>query len=47
MADVLWIDLEECIRAVDAGTLENCIAIEELQMVQRAALKTIGRANSC
>lgn len=47
VADVLWIDLEECIRAVDAGTLENCIAIEELQMVQRAALKTIGRANSC
>ena len=47
VADVLWIDLEECIRAVAAGTLENCIAIEELQMVQRAALKTIGRANSC
>ena len=46
VAGVLWMDLKECIHAVAAGTLENCIAVEELQMVQRTALKTIGRANS-
>ena len=46
VAGVLWIDLEECIRAVAAGTLENCIAIEELKMVQTTALKTIWKADS-
>ena len=35
---VLWIDLQECIERVDAGTIQNCISPEELKMVQTAAI---------
>ena len=38
---VLWIDLEECVNAVAAGTLENCISLEELKLVQETAMKCI------
>lgn len=38
---VLWIDLEECVNAVAAGTLENCISLEELKLVQSTAMKCI------
>ena len=34
---VLWIDLEECIERVAAGTIQNCISLEELNLVQAAA----------
>ena len=34
---VLWIDLQECIDRVKAGTLKNCLSLEELAMVQAAA----------
>lgn len=37
---VLWIDLQECMDRVMAGTLQNCISIEELKMVQATALRT-------
>ncbi len=37
---VLWIDLEECMERVLSGTILNCIAIEELQLVRAAALQT-------
>ena len=42
VSSVRWMDLEECVTAVMTGTLKNCIAIEELQMVQTTALKTLG-----
>ena len=32
---VKWFDLEEAIRAVDEGTIPNCIFLEELEMVRR------------
>ncbi len=35
---VLWIDLQECIERVGAGTIQNCISPEELKMVQTAAI---------
>ncbi len=38
VAGVLWMDLEECVAAVAAATIENCISLEELQLVQNAAL---------
>ena len=34
---VLWIDLQECMDRVVAGTIPNCISLEELKMVQAAA----------
>ena len=34
---VLWIDLQECMERVAAGTIQNCISLEELKMVQAAA----------
>ena len=37
---ILWIDLQECIDRVEAGTIQNCISIEELQMVQATAIAT-------
>ena len=35
---VLWIELQECIDRVEAGTIKNCISLEELNMVQAAAV---------
>ena len=35
---VLWMELEECIARVAAGTIKNCISLEELQMVKEAAV---------
>ena len=35
---VLWIDLQECLDRVTAGTIKNCISLEELQLVQDAAV---------
>ena len=32
-----WLDFEACLRDVKAGTIPNCIAPEELEMVQQAA----------
>ena len=46
VAGVRWMDLEECLAAVAAGTIKNCISIEELQMVQKTALQT-GISDSC
>ena len=37
---VLWLDLEECIARVRAGTIQNCIAPDELQMVKLAACRS-------
>ena len=37
---VLWIDLQECMDRVAAGTIQNCISPEELQLVQAAAAAT-------
>ena len=34
---VRWMDLEECITAVTESTIRNCLAVEELRMVQAAA----------
>ena len=34
---VLWIDLQECMDRVAAGTIQNCISPEELKLVQAAA----------
>ena len=34
---VLWIDLQECMERVAAGTIQNCISLEELNLVQAAA----------
>ena len=35
--DVLWTDLDECIKAVSEGTIENCISVDELELVRAAA----------
>ena len=37
---VLWIDLQECMDRVAAGTIQNCISPEELKLVQAAAAVT-------
>ena len=37
---VLWIDLQECMDRVTAGTIQNCISPEELKLVQAAAAAT-------
>ena len=37
---VLWIDLQECMDRVAAGTIQNCISPEELKLVQVAAAAT-------
>ena len=37
---VLWIDLQECIDRVKAGTIKNCISLEELKLVQAAAIRS-------
>ena len=37
---VLWIDLQECMERVAAGTIHNCISPEELKLVQAAAAAT-------
>ena len=37
---VLWIDLQECMERVAAGTIQNCISPEELKLVQAAAAAT-------
>ena len=38
---VLWIDLQECMDRVAAGTIQNCISPEELKLVQAAAAATV------
>ena len=38
VAGVLWMDLDACMEAVANGTIENCISVEELQLVRAAAL---------
>lgn len=35
----LWMDLDKCIEAVEAGTIPNCIYLEELRMVAQIAEK--------
>ena len=40
VAGVLWMDLDKCIAAVAAGTIANCISLEELHMVESAALRS-------
>lgn len=42
VSEVRWFDLEECIRLVEHSLIPNCIAMEELLMVQRG----IGLAQS-
>ena len=37
---VLWIDLQECMDRVAAGTIQTCISPEELKLVQVAAAAT-------
>ena len=34
---VIWMDLDECITAVENGTIDNCISLEELRMVEAAS----------
>ena len=41
VVSVLWMNLDDCLAAVSAGTIENCISLEELQMVQKTALQSI------
>lgn len=41
---VMWMDLEECIRAAQEGTLPNCFYMDELELV-RAYLKGQGHEN--
>ncbi|MGN0373155.1 MAG: NUDIX domain-containing protein [Enterocloster sp.] len=36
---VMWMDLEECMEAVDKGTLPNCIYMDELELVKAAVQK--------
>ena len=36
---VLWMDYEECWQQVDAGTLANCIYLDEFRMVGEALEK--------
>ena len=38
---VLWIDLQECMDRVAAGTIQNCISPEELKLVHAAAAATV------
>ena len=45
VAGVLWMDLNDCISAVAAGTIAHCISLEELQLVQNAVF-TIIQADS-
>ena len=37
VSEVRWLDFETCLRDVKAGAIPNCIAPEELELVQRAA----------
>lgn len=37
VSEVRWLDFEACLRDVKAGTIPNCIAPEELELVQQAA----------
>lgn len=37
---VLWMDLEKCIDGVKIGSFENCIAVEELEMVRKAGMES-------
>lgn len=41
---ILWIDLEECMERVAAGSIKNCIPLEELRIVY-AAVFTSGEEN--
>ncbi len=36
---VLWMDLQECLDRIAAGTLKNCISLEELKLVRAAAVR--------
>lgn len=36
--DVLWMDLEECIKGVKRNTFSNCIDIDELMIVRRTTM---------
>ncbi len=38
VSGVLWMDLDECIAAVAAGSIENCVSLEELDLIRKAAL---------
>lgn len=40
---VLWIDLQECIDRVAAGSIQNCISPEELSLVQASATQEAAR----
>ena len=36
---VMWMDFEECVRAVREGSIPNCIVMEELEMVRATLVK--------
>ncbi len=38
VAEVRWVELEACIRQVAENRIPNCISLEELEMVRRAAV---------
>jgi isopentenyldiphosphate isomerase len=38
---VMWMELEECIKSVDEGSIPNCIMPEELQMVKKRLMKEL------
>ena len=37
LSEVRWFDFEECVEDVKNGTIPNCIYVEELEMVGKAA----------
>lgn len=38
---VMWMDLEKCIKNVNEGSIPNCIALEELQMVKKRLMEEL------
>lgn len=44
---VLWMNLEECIRAVEEHSIPNCINIGELQMIEKAISAINRRERQC
>ncbi|MCR5210407.1 MAG: NUDIX domain-containing protein [Lachnospiraceae bacterium] len=38
VSGVMWMDLDEAIKAVEAGTIRHCIYTEELMMVRRTVI---------
>lgn len=39
VSKVCWMDYKECVKAVKEGTIPNCIALEELEMIKKTAMR--------